>query len=258
MIVCSNCLHHNLDEASYCEACGSKLPELSSCSNCGSSVLDKALFCGTCGFNLQLSAFKRIEPIEAKGTGKDIVLPLPFPPEPMAQLNPPVPEVAMSEVAKAKEYAELNVEASVEGINERQGDERQNSERQGDDVLNDDASGEVINTKIQTQAAKLLHAQSNTLISMPEAQTIIHIGKPNDRLPPDINVSVFSSAEVVSRVHAAIHIEGGHFFVEDVGSANGTYLNNMPLTPSTRYRLRVGDRITLGKGELMTFIFKMN
>lgn len=248
MIVCSNCLHHNLDEASFCEACGSKLPELSSCSNCGSSVLDKAHFCGTCGFNLQLSAFKRIEPIDAKGTGKDIVLPIPFPPEPMAQLNSP-----MSNVAKAKDSAELNVDASVEEIGKRQDDERQ-----GDDVLSDDAIGGVINTKIQTQAAKLLHAQSNTLISMPEAQTIVHIGKPNDRVPPDINVSVFSSAEVVSRVHAAIHIEGGHFFVEDVGSANGTYLNNMPLTPSTRYRLRVGDRITLGKGELMTFIFKMN
>jgi FHA domain/Double zinc ribbon len=254
MIVCSSCLHHNLDEASYCEACGSKLPELSSCSNCGSSVLDKAHFCGTCGFNLQLSAFKRIEPIDAKGTGKDIVLPMPFPPEPMAQLNPPV-----SEVAKAKDSAELNVEASVEGIIERHGGERQGDDVLSDDVLNnDDAIGEVINTKIQTQAANLLHAQSNTLISLPEAQTIIHIGKPNDRVPPDINVSVFSSAEVVSRVHAAIHIEGGHFFVEDVGSANGTYLNNMPLTPSTRYRLRVGDRITLGKGELMTFIFKMN
>jgi FHA domain/Double zinc ribbon len=253
MIVCSNCLHHNLDEASYCEACGSKLPELSSCSNCGSSVLDKALFCGTCGFSLQLSAFKRIEPIDAKGTGKDIVLPIPFPPEPMAQLNPPVPNVVMSKVAKAKESAELNVEADVEGIHERQG-----HDVLSDEVLNDDAVGEVINTKIQTQAANLLHAQSNTLISLPEAQTIVHIGKPNDRVPPDINVSVFSSAEVVSRVHAAIHIEGGHFFVEDVGSANGTYLNNMPLTPSTRYRLRVGDRITLGKGELMTFIFKMN
>ncbi len=253
MIVCSNCLHHNLDEASYCEACGSKLPELSSCSNCGSSVLDKAHFCGTCGFNLQLSAFKQIEPIDAKGTSKDIVLPLPFPPEPVAQLNPPVLDVAMSDVAKAKDSAELNVEAAVEGGSARQGDDVLR-----DDVLHDDAMGEVINTKIQTQAAKLLHAQSNTLISMPEGQTIIHIGKPNDRVPPDINVSVFSSAEVVSRVHSAIHIEGGHFFVEDVGSANGTYLNNMPLTPSTRYRLRVGDRITLGKGELMTFIFKMN
>jgi FHA domain/Double zinc ribbon len=239
MIVCSNCLHHNLDEALFCEACGSKLPELSSCSNCGASVLDKAHFCGNCGFNLQLSAFKRTEQIDKKETGNDIILPMPFRPEPIAELNPPVPGPAPEEdlVEASSEAGSLSQESSV---------------------LNDDSNGEAINTQIQSQSAVLLHAQSNTLLPLPESQSSIYIGKPNERVPPDINVSVFSSAEVVSRVHAAIHIEGGHFFVEDVGSANGTYLNNMPLTPSTRYRLRVGDRITLGKGELMTFIFKMN
>jgi FHA domain/Double zinc ribbon len=236
MIVCSNCLHHNLDEASFCEACGSKLPELSSCSNCGSSVLDKAHFCGNCGFNLQLSAFKRIEQIDKKATGSDIILPMPFPPEPIAELNPPAADLVQEE-----DLADIGVSPNPEG-----------------DAPKDDASGAVINTQIQAQSAVLLHAQSNTLLLLPKSQASVHIGKPNDRVPPDINVSVFSSAEVVSRVHAAIHIEGEHFFVEDVGSANGTYLNNMPLTPSTRYRLRVGDRITLGKGELMTFIFKMN
>jgi FHA domain/Double zinc ribbon len=238
MIVCSNCLHHNLDEASFCEACGFKLPELSSCSNCGASVLDKAHFCGNCGFNLQISAFKRIEQIDEKATGSDIILPMPFPPEPVAELNPPVPELLQEE-----DLAEPPGEVSLS---------------QESSAPQNDASGEAIDTRIQAQSAVLLHAQSNTVLSLPESQSSIHIGKPNDRVPPDINVSVFSSAEVVSRVHAAIHIEGDHFFVEDVGSANGTYLNNMPLTPSTRYRLRVGDRITLGKGELMTFIFKMN
>jgi FHA domain/Double zinc ribbon len=242
MIVCSNCLHHNLDEASFCEACGSKLPELSSCSNCGASVLDKAHFCGNCGFNLQLSAFKRIEQTDKKLTGSDSVLPMPFSPELIAELNPPVPKRAQEE-----DLAELKEAVSEEGsLSPESGAPKA------------DASGEAIDTRIQSQTAVLLHAQSNTLLSLPESQSSVHIGKPNDRVPPDINVSVFSSAEVVSRVHAAIHIEGEHFFVEDVGSANGTYLNNMPLTPSTRYRLRVGDRITLGKGELMTFIFKMN
>jgi hypothetical protein len=239
MIVCSNCLHHNLDEALFCEACGSKLPELSSCSNCGASVLDKAHFCGNCGFNLQLSAFKRSEQIDKKGIGNDIILPMPFPPEPIAELNPPVPEPAPEKDLVEASSGEVSL-----------------SQESG--ALNDEANGEAINTQIQSQSAVLLHAQSNTLLSLPESRSSIHIGKPNERVPPDINVSVFSSAEVVSRVHAAIHIEEGHFFVEDVGSANGTYLNNMPLTPSTRYRLRVGDRITLGKGELMTFIFKMN
>jgi hypothetical protein len=250
MIVCANCLHHNLDEASYCEACGSKLPELSSCSNCGSPVLDDAHFCGNCGFNLQLSANRPLEPIHAepvhhKDNDNDAILPAPFPPEPIADLNTPI--TAFGEAEEA-ENLKLQTTVQVASVIENP-----------DVALTENSQDEVVDTKIQKQSASLLHAQSNTLISLTaEAKSVIYIGKPNERMPPDINVSVFASAEVVSRVHAAIHLEEGHFFVEDKGSANGTYLNNMPLTPSTRYRLRVGDRITLGKGELMTFIFKMN
>ncbi len=254
MIVCSNCLHHNLDEASYCEACGSKLPELSSCSNCGSPVLDDAHFCGTCGFNLQLSANRPIEPVSAKGVGSDAILPIPFPPEPIADLSSPV--AAATAFAKAEKAVDFKIQTTVQSVSE---DIESQDAALHDAPHGDEPYEEVVNTQIQTQSASLLHAQSNTLTSlMADGKSVIYIGKPNDRVPPDINVSVFSSAEVVSRIHAAIHIEDGHFFVEDVGSANGTYLNNMPLTPSTRYRLRVGDRITLGKGELMTFIFKMN
>jgi FHA domain/Double zinc ribbon len=246
MIVCATCLHHNLDEASYCEACGSELPEMSSCSNCGSPFLDDAHFCGNCGFNLQLSANRPIEPVQVKGTNSEAILPIPFPPEPIADLNSPV-----TDFAKAEEADDFKLLTTVQSVN-------LNIKNQGT-ALSDKPSEGVVDTQIQTQAASLLHAQSDTLISLTaDAKSVIYIGKPNDRVPPDINVSVFSSAEVVSRVHAAIYLEEGHFFVEDVGSANGTYLNNMPLTPSTRYRLRVGDRLTLGKGELMTFIFKMN
>lgn len=248
MIVCSNCLHHNLDEASYCEACGSKLPELSSCSNCGSPVLDDAHFCGSCGFNLKLSANRPIEPVSTKVAGSEGILPIPFPPEPIADLNAAATTFTKEEVAAD----DLKMLTTFQSASE-------DSVASQDSADSETSAEEVVDTQIQKQSASLLHAQSNTLLSLTaDGKSILHIGKPNDRVPPDINVSVFSSAEVVSRIHAAIHVEEGHFFVEDVGSANGTYLNNMPLTPSTRYRLRVGDRITLGKGELMTFIFKMN
>ncbi len=216
---------------------------MKSCSNCGSPVLDNAHFCGNCGFNLKLSAYQRIESIDAKDTGSDIIMPMPFPPEPTAELN-----TSMVSVSRGGEFDAFA--AAEESVPDG------SAEKETSESSEENAS--AYNTQIQPQSATLLHSQTNTVIALPDSQSVVHIGKPNDRVPPDINVSVFPSAEVVSRVHAAIHIEGGHFFVEDVGSANGTYLNNMPLTPGTRYRLRVGDRITLGKGELVTFIFKMN
>ncbi len=128
-----------------------------------------------------------------------------------------------------------------------------------DDFNFADDAADIPNTEIQIRqySPALLHQQSQTLTKLSKQKKIIHIGKPNDRVPPDVNVSFFANAEVVSRVHADLHIEGESFFIEDTGSANGTYLNSVPLKPNVRHPLRVGDQISLGKGELMTFIFQM-
>jgi pSer/pThr/pTyr-binding forkhead associated (FHA) protein len=113
-------------------------------------------------------------------------------------------------------------------------------------------------TQLQQQVVSLLHMQTNTSIELPQNLTVIHLGKPNDRIPPDVDVAGFPNSEVVSRIHADIRIEGGAFFIEDVGSANGTYVNNISLPPGNRHRLRAGDRIALGKGDLVTFLFQLS
>ena len=112
-------------------------------------------------------------------------------------------------------------------------------------------------TQLQLQTAKLLHLQSNTAIEIPDNLDLVHIGKPNGQIPPDIDVAGFADSEVVSRVHADIRIEGDAYYLEDVGSSNGTYVNHSPLLRGNRHRLRSGDRIALGKGDLVTFVFQL-
>jgi hypothetical protein len=46
--------------------------------------------------------------------------------------------------------------------------------------------------------------------------------------------------------------------IEDLGSANGTYLNDSLLRPLTQYQLKLGDRIDLGKGNQLTFLFQLS
>lgn len=104
--------------------------------------------------------------------------------------------------------------------------------------------------------AKLIHVQTRTELQIPTGRAVIHIGKPNDRIPPDIDVAGFPNSEIVSRIHADLRIEGDAHYIEDVGSANGTYINNTPLYPGNRHRLQSGDRIALGKGDLVTFIYE--
>ncbi|GAX37716.1 FHA domain-containing protein [Nodularia sp. NIES-3585] len=112
-------------------------------------------------------------------------------------------------------------------------------------------------TQLQQVTARLFYVQGDREIQLPQNLSVIHIGKSNDRIPPDVDVSGFSNSEIVSRIHADIRIEGDFHYIEDVGSSNGTYINNSPLLPGNRHRLRAGDRISLGKGDLVTFLFQL-
>jgi pSer/pThr/pTyr-binding forkhead associated (FHA) protein len=113
-------------------------------------------------------------------------------------------------------------------------------------------------TQLQTQKVSLYHVQTNTTVDIAQHLSIIHLGKPNSQIPPDVDVSGFPNSEIVSRVHADIRVEGDAYFIEDMGSSNGTYINHTPLLPGNRHRLRNGDRIALGKGDKVTFIFQVS
>ncbi|MGK7897152.1 MAG: FHA domain-containing protein [Xenococcus sp. (in: cyanobacteria)] len=112
-------------------------------------------------------------------------------------------------------------------------------------------------TQLQLERVILSHVQTGTDIELAQNLDIIRIGKPNSQIPPDIDVSDLPDASIVSRIHANIRVEGDNYFIEDAGSSNGTYINHKPLLIGNRHRLRFGDRISLGKGDLMTFIFKI-
>ncbi|MEL6554493.1 MAG: FHA domain-containing protein [Cyanobacteria bacterium J06621_11] len=111
-------------------------------------------------------------------------------------------------------------------------------------------------TQLQVYTARLRQVQTDTTIEIPRQLSVVRIGKPNDHTPPDIDVSGFPDSEIVSRVHANIRVEGDTYYLEDIGSSNGTYINGLPLPVGNRHRLRPGDRIALGKGDKVSFIFE--
>jgi pSer/pThr/pTyr-binding forkhead associated (FHA) protein len=106
---------------------------------------------------------------------------------------------------------------------------------------------------------KLFHVQSHQYIELPSNLPVIHIGKPNDSIPPDIDVSDYPNADVVSRVHAQISVEEGrYYYIQDLGSRNGTYLNGTLLPPKTRRQLKLKDKIGLGQENKFTLVFSWN
>ncbi len=66
-------------------------------------------------------------------------------------------------------------------------------------------------------------------LELPAHFFVIHIGKPNDEVPPDIDVSAFPHSQIVSRIHADIIRDEDEFYIEDTRSANGLYINHTPL-----------------------------
>jgi len=51
----------------------------------------------------------------------------------------------------------------------------------------------------------------------------------------------------VSRRHARIHKQKTQYFIEDLGSANGTFLNGQRLTPYLPHPLHDNDELQLGR-----------
>ncbi|MBW4551568.1 MAG: FHA domain-containing protein [Aphanocapsa sp. GSE-SYN-MK-11-07L] len=257
MIVCPSCFHQNPDGAVQCEACYTKLPVATTCPNCGAAVQSDASFCGQCGFDL-----KQAVPVLAEPTGEQAV-----PASEADQQEVPIPDLVLPDPLVTLQPLEVDPIASGVGLPESEVPAKSESEPP---VLPPPptpnppppsfsrSNGGNPATQIQQQAARLLHLQTSTLIDIPPNLTVVHLGKPNDRIPPDVDVAGFPNSEVVSRIHADIRIEGDTFFIEDVGSANGTYINNLPLPPGNRHRLRAGDRIGLGKGDLVTFLFQLS
>jgi len=55
---------------------------------------------------------------------------------------------------------------------------------------------------------------------------------------------IFLSDRRVSSRHARVYLKDEHFYLEDLGSTNGTFVNGLPI--KVPYRLEVGDKITIG------------
>ena len=69
------------------------------------------------------------------------------------------------------------------------------------------------------------------------------IGKDKER----VNLQVKEHS--VSRIHARLLEEDGDIYLEDLHSTNGTCLNDIPLEPHVKMKLKRGDSILFGQAE---------
>jgi hypothetical protein len=107
-----------------------------------------------------------------------------------------------------------------------------------------------------------------------EAQVSLHIVRTGQILPligreeftigrvsqgqsilPDIDLTPYEAySQGVSRLHATIRLEEEEISIEDLGSSNGTRVNNQKINPHKHHQIAHGDVITLGRFKIQTLI----
>lgn len=74
-------------------------------------------------------------------------------------------------------------------------------------------------------------------------EPVITIGRMNDNV-------VQLRTDGVSRRHARISLDGEQFFLTDLKSGNGTFLNGLPVAPSEKHLLKSGDVVSVDAFDL--------
>ena len=112
-------------------------------------------------------------------------------------------------------------------------------------------------TEANPSQAVLVDLDSHIRYKLPSNTTSINIGRKHDRVPIHVDLTDINHADLISRFHAAIQVENGNYYLEDMGSANGTWLNGQAIEPGTRFRqqLHHGDIIAFGRSQTVKLTF---
>ncbi len=84
-----------------------------------------------------------------------------------------------------------------------------------------------------------------------DGESLIGRLDPNRGIRPEVDLSKYDPSARVSRRHARIVVQGSNFYIEDLGSANGTVINGSVKLPQGKlHMLMSGDELKLGETTL--------
>ena len=256
------------------------------CDNCGTNNIDGSEYCDECGMKLDLAPRSRKreaapiyqppsavdnEPIDS-GT---IESPLPAPPSFTTSTSVPKPATPARERRPPVDSRRGNANARRGQTNERSGPAFKSNERPDHSVPpsqhtfalsspshtsaldSDDAL--LQENDVRALARLIIERGGRIGKEFPISGIETNIGRwdADSGIFPDVDLDEDDTEAKISRRHARIVNHNGQYFIEDLGSTNGTFVNRgRRLLPGKRHTLQNGDEVIVGKTFLKFQILK--
>ncbi len=92
-----------------------------------------------------------------------------------------------------------------------------------------------------------------TVLTGPNSGQIFSLTKSETILGRDENADIVIPAPIVSRRHARITLRDNRYWIEDLGSANGTFINGNQVSFSS---MALTDKDHIQFGQVITIVFE--
>lgn len=208
------------------------------CPDCGAENLEGAAYCEDCGSKLPVAVTASAPPIEAAT------------PQPVAVQAPPVS--LPGGMIKCGSCGAENpaTESYCEDCGASLGAAAQ-------PAVSPDAA--VQSNAPPVAAPQVITVKMTVTTSGREfnlGKDVITIGRrsPADGIYPDVDLTDDDPESYISRRHAQIIKQNEAYIFEDVGSSNGSFLNNVRANKGEQHLLKDNDQLRLGKTEM---VFKL-
>jgi hypothetical protein len=265
MIRCNNCGTNNIDGSEYCDECGMRLD----------------LNAPLARERVDPPAFQPPSAVEPEPVSSTMEGPLPSPPSFTTSTSIPKPAMPAREQRRPDARGDGGAEAKPSNSNRRHSetnersaytprlsDRRAAEQKQNDslapgspqtfaltsrgrtDALESDMSGSALFENPRVTARLVIERGGRIGKEFPITGIETNIGRwdADSGIFPDVDLDEDDPEAKISRRHARIINHSGQYFIEDLGSTNGTFVNRgRRLLPGKRHMLQSGDEIIVGK-----------
>jgi predicted component of type VI protein secretion system len=238
--------------------------DASQCPNCDAPVLAGAIFCDNCGYDLRMPTARRpadggaaaaagsqvcaacqhANPAGARfcehcGSQLGVTPPAVTPPAgPPGAVPPPAEEQSMLP------------EAQLPGMQPEAQPAARGAARAEPPPTQATQPPSTAHLVVKDLAG--IPAEASLALPAGTAEWIIGREDAASQIFPEINLDPYGAQEAgVSRRHARLSAQAGGFFIEDLNTVNGTFLNRQKLNPGQPAALKDGDELRLGKLRLV-------